>query len=114
MKTSIHTYVPEESNTRVPRILFGLLVATVLTPLTMAASADDTFQQNALFNPSQSQLMAEDRGHVMIYDGLDNNVVERALDTQFERIEHMMFTHTRQTQTDDDAGEEVVVDDDGC
>jgi hypothetical protein len=113
MKTPIHIYVPEETSAPGHRILFGLLLAAVLTPLTMAAGADDSFQQNVLFNPSQSELMAEARGRVMIYDGLDNKVVERALDTQFERIEHMMFTHTRQTKADDD-GEEVIVEDDGC
>jgi hypothetical protein len=113
MKTPIHIYVPEETSAPGHRILFGLLLAAVLTSLTIAAGADDSFQQNVLFKPSQSELTAEARGRVMIYDGLDNKVVERALDTQFERIEHMMFTRTRQTQADDD-GEEVIVEDDGC
>ena len=116
MKTPIHIYVPERTDTPVPRILFGLLLASVLTPLSMAAGADDSFQHNALFNPSQSQLRAEARGRVMIYDRLDNDVVERALDTQFERIEHMMFTRIPQAEpdADDDDDDEVTVEDDGC
>ena len=115
MKTPIHIYVQERTNTHIPRILFGLLLASVLTPLSMAAGADDSFQHNALFNPGQSQLRAEARGRVMIYDRLDNEVVERALDTQFERIEHMMFTRIPQAEPDaDDDDDEVTVEDDGC
>jgi hypothetical protein len=43
---------------------------------------------------------------------LDNAVVERALDEQFGRIEHMMFVRTRQSSSDDD--DEDTVEDDGC
>ena len=35
-----------------------------------------------------------------IYDGLEDKVVEQALDTQFERIDHMMFVRTRETLPD--------------
>lgn len=110
MKAHIQVNRTKETNTPLPRILIGLLLGAVLVPLTVAAGADDRFQENALFNPSQSQLTAEARGRVMIYDGLDNDAVERALDTQFERIEHMMFIRIRKTQPDG----EVLVEDDGC
>ena len=85
--------------------------------LAQAADANDGFQYNALFNPSPAQLKAEDRGRVMIYDGLDNAAVERALDQQFGRIEHMMFTRIHEPPDDGappNEGGEDSSDDDGC
>ena len=113
MKTPVQKHVPEEITSLIHRLLIGLLLGAVLLPPAMAEGANERFQYNALFNPTTGQLKAEDRGRVMIYDGLDNAEVERALDEQFERIEHMMFIRTRQSQADDD-GEEDTVDDDGC
>jgi len=110
MKTHIRQIETEESSTLTHRLLIGLLLSTVLASPTMVADANDHFQYNALFNPSPAQLVAEARGRVMIYDGLDNEVVEHALDKQFDRIEHMMFIRTQQTQPDG----EVIVEDDGC
>ncbi len=112
MKTSTQRYLPEETGT-LSRLLFIVsLIGTLLAPLAKAADANDGFQSNALFNPTPAQLKAEARGRVMIYDGLDNAVVERALDEQFDRIEHMMFIRTRQSTSDDD--DEYIVEDDGC
>lgn len=69
----------------------------MLAPASMAASADESFQHNALFNPSKGQLMAEASGRIMIHNGLDNEVVEHALDEQFGRVEHMMFVRIQHT-----------------
>jgi hypothetical protein len=113
MKTAIRQIESQESSTLIHRLLIGLLLSIVLAPPTMAADANDSFQYNALFNPTQAQLMAEARGRVMIYDGFDNALVERALDDQFGRIEHMMFIRTRQNSSDDDDDEDIV-EDDGC
>jgi len=92
------------------RILFGMLAAVLLTPYPASAGAEDRYQYKALFSPGSSQLQAEARGRVMIYDSLDNAVVERALDEQFNRVEHMMFVRTRHPEPDG----AVSYDDDGC
>lgn len=60
--------------------------------------AASKYQDNLLFKPNKSILLAEARGRVNIYDGLENSVVEHVLDTQFARIENMMFVRTRHVQ----------------
>jgi hypothetical protein len=109
MKTLTPQNMPETTSTLI-RIAIALLLCAVLAPHSLAAGADDGFQYNALFHPSPTQLAAEARGRVMIYDGLEDDVVERSLDAQFNRIEHMMFVRIRKTQPDG----EVYVEDDGC
>ena len=59
------------------------------------ALSDDDYQENALFNPSEQLLLAEKNGKVMIYDGLENDTIDRALNEQYGRIEHMMFVRTQ-------------------
>jgi hypothetical protein len=88
----------------------AFILGALLIPVPLLSDAEDSFQRNALFNPGKAVLQAEARGRVMIYDGLDETVVERALDEQFERIEHMMFTRTRHTEPDG----AVSVENDGC
>lgn len=110
MTTRTHTTAMTATRWFACRSVAALLLSTVVAPQTLAAGAGDSYQRMALLNPSQGQLQAEERGRVMIYDGLENDVVERALDTQFERIEHMMFTRIPQAQDDGT----VIVEDDGC
>ena len=78
----------------------------------------DTIQLKNLFEPSQPQLRREANGHIYIYDGLTDRVVNQAMDEQFSRIQNMMFVGTIVT---DDQGEpavddqgEVIAEDDGC
>ncbi|MGD2075835.1 MAG: hypothetical protein PVG38_13085 [Gammaproteobacteria bacterium] len=89
-------------------VFAALFLMTVSPSLTMADDVDEALQQaeqrfqfNALFNPSDSELRAEERGRVMIYSGLDEAMVEKALDDQFERIEHMMFVNTKRKEPAD-------------
>jgi len=110
MKTSLWNHPTPRINSNIPCTLTGLLLGSLLVLAPLAVGAEDRFQMNALLKPSPSQLQAEARGRVMIYDGLDEEVVEYALDEQFGRIENMMFTRTRHTEPDGD----VVVEDDGC
>lgn len=72
-------------------------------------SSASAYSRTLLFNPTQSQIKAESRGRVTIYDGLDNSDVETALDTQFDRIDNMMFVRTRHTLKDGS-----VEEDDDC
>ena len=63
-----------------------------------------------LHEPSPAQLRMERRGRVFIYDRMQDADVDVAMNTQFDRIERMMFVRTQQTTP---AGE-TEGDDDGC
>ena len=93
-------------------IAFLFCATTAFGALGSTASAgEDAWQMNQLFNPSPLQIAMEgDKARVMIYDGLSEATVERALEEQFDRIEHMMFVRTRSVA----ANGEVEIDDDGC
>jgi len=82
--------------------------------------ATDSWQEQMLFAPTLAQLeLEQSRDRIMIYHGLTDALVARAMDQQFERIQHMMFTGTVVT---DEQGEAVMdpatgkpqVEDDGC
>ena len=92
----------------------NLLARTLLmlSILLSSASVDavDEYQYSVLFSPSPSMLMAEAKGRVMIYDGLENKTVDLAMDEQFQRIENMMFVRTQYIQEDGD----IEVEEDGC
>ena len=110
MNTLSQKNLAEQTCINTHQRLTGLILGTVLTSLTMTVSANESYYHNVLFKPDKSILKAEARGNIMIYDGLENKVVEQALDEQFERIDHMMFIGIRHTQPDG----EVNIDDDGC
>lgn len=85
-------------------------VTILLTSMPHQANAVDSFQEKMLFDPPESMLLAEARGRIMIYDGLDSNSVNRAMDEQFNRIDNMMFTRIHHAQENG----EVEIEDDGC
>jgi hypothetical protein len=78
----------------------------------------DKWQVNRLFEPTTFQQEKETQGQIMIYDGLRDTTVKEALDTNFERIENMMFTRVvvtnqvGQPQRDEEGN--VITEDDGC
>lgn len=72
-----------------------------------AAAASD-WQERRLLEPSDVEQRIEQQGRVQIYDGLPEETVDRALDTQFSRMENMMFVGVRRTTTD---GDEYADDD---
>ena len=96
-----------------------VVAGAMLLAAATCAGAADAWQERLLFDPPQSQLDAEARGRIMIYDGLTDAQIAQALDEQFDRIESMMFVRTIRT---DEQGEEqrdaetgvVLADDDGC
>lgn len=98
-------------------LLLATCIATLLCTAGPAAAGD--WQEKLLFNPPESQLKLEQRGRIMIYDGLTHKQIAKAMDTQFDRIESMMFVRTIVTDGEgntmhDIVTGEVMVEDDGC
>lgn len=100
-----------------------LPVSVVITVLVFGlagpSEAEDAWQERMLFHPPASQLEREKRGTIVIYDGLLDTRIAQAMDTQFERIQSMMFVRTIATDADgeilrDEETDTVVVEDDGC
>lgn len=87
------------------RCLFGCMLAAIAlmsaVPVGAAEAPAQTnleqWQLRRLVEPTQRERTHERRGNVYIYDGLADREVDRALDTQFDRIEYMMFLGTRKT-----------------
>ncbi|MDH5470573.1 MAG: hypothetical protein OEX75_08270 [Gammaproteobacteria bacterium] len=99
-------------------IMSGLIIVTAVLPLTVTAA--DSWQEKLLFNPTPAQIeMENERQRIMIYNGLTDVQVMQAMEQQFDRVEHMMFTGTVIT---DSQGEVEInpetgkarVEDDGC
>ena len=78
---------------------------------TVASSVSD-YQTRRLMSPTAAELASEKEGRVYIYDSLDVRQINAALDTDFERIQHMMFTRIHHPSNDGDGPYEV--EDDGC
>jgi len=57
------------------------------------------WQVQRLMEPLPRDLEKERKGRVYIYDGLTEREVDTALDTQFPRIQNMMFVGTVKTDT---------------
>ena len=105
------------------RLTFCLIAAMLGAGAADQALADGTilssWQMKRLFKPTPADLKRETRGSVMIYDGLTDQAVTRALDEQFDRVDSMMFTRIVVTdaagvpQRDATTGE-IITEDDGC
>jgi len=102
----------------VTRMTSITLVAISLLGTNARAGLLDWYMQQ-LFEPSRQQLAMEQHGRIMIYDGMRDRDVQRALDEQFDRVESMMFTSTIVTDAQgepaiDPVTGEVLVENDGC
>ena len=100
-------------------LLHTFFVPVQADELDQVSMAMEQWQYNRLFNPSPADRENEKRGDVVIYDGLTDVTVKKALDENFDRIQNMMFTRT--VITDEDGEPEIdpitgniLVEDDGC
>ena len=85
-----------------------------LTVLTVQAAESSAYQMQKqhLFQPSEAELQQETANQrIYIYEGMKLSDVEKAMDTQFDRIENMMFILTRLPPTASGVEE---VENDGC
>lgn len=79
----------------------------------------EAWQLELINNPDDSMLKREAKGFVFIYDRLLDSQVDEILDNQFNRIDSMMFTRVKLTdskgdvQIDPETGDELT-EDDGC
>lgn len=80
--------------------------------------AQETWQNNRLLQPTPGQREQERQGTVVIYDGLKDITVRKALDQNFERIQNMMFTRIVRTGNAEEplqgADGKAITEDDGC
>ena len=93
------------------RLVTGAMIWTGATSAAVSAAGGDDWQQRRLFSPTTQERAAEQQGRVVIYDGVKDVEVARAMDEQFERVESMMFIRTQIT---DRAGTVVDSEDEGC
>ena len=75
-------------------------------------SPEGRYDLRRLMQPSAAELAAEEKGRVHIYDSLEINEVNAALDENFERIQNMMFIRTNHLPPTGSGPAEV--EDDGC
>lgn len=107
----------------ITRIVFRITVIGVqlvvgFCPAAWASEgADYYWQKQMLLEPSGQQMQQENLGQVFIYDGIKSADIELAMDTNYDRIENMMFINTVWTNsegeplTDPYTGEPLVDDD---
>ena len=99
--------------------LFLIMFAITSVSHANEPQSPGSWQMSRLFHPTQADLASEKKGKIIIYDGLTDKTVDRAIEENFDRIDAFMFTRTVVT---DDAGAplrdpetgELVTEDDGC
>lgn len=105
-------------------IIFTLSLCAVAATTPVRAQQQDaldsqtSWQNNRLFAPTAHQRQQEKRGSVVIYDGLKDTTIDKAMDKAFDRIQNMMFVRIIRTSTDGQPKHQkngqVMVEDDGC
>jgi hypothetical protein len=104
-------------------IIIGLALGTAVVAPVLAQQPDpldaqEAWQNNRLLTPTSHQRAQEEKGRVIIYDGLKDTTIEKAMDKAFDRIQNMMFIRVIRTgkggQPMHDNKGELVVEDDDC
>jgi len=114
---STSTTDPTTSVCRWPAV--AVLVLLSCSAGVLQAGDVSEIELRRLFEPTETELAAEANGRIYIYEGLRDVDVQRALEDEFGRVEHMMFIRTRKTdeegqvERDKDTGA-VQYEDDGC
>ncbi len=95
--------------------LGSLLYGTALLSVSVISNAAEAntfsdYQLRRLLDPNESEMRAETKGRIYIYDGMTAAQVDEALDNNFDRMGAMMFTRIVQV---DENGEQYV-EEDGC
>lgn len=72
----------------------------IITSLSGNALSTQDWQERRLLAPTANQQRMEQQGRVYIYDGLHEETVDRALDTEFDRVQNMMFIGVKRTTVD--------------
>lgn len=95
-------------------ILCGLWLGFVLPGLAAATDVQPgkNWQERRLFQPTTQQLQQERQGQVFIYDGLEQDTVQKAMDANFDRIQNMMFTRIHHLPPTGSGP--AIVENDGC
>ncbi|MET0065616.1 MAG: hypothetical protein ABW076_04650 [Candidatus Thiodiazotropha sp.] len=102
--------------------LFAGLICTLCitdSDTLLGDSNTDDWQSRRLMHPTEAEIQSEHEGHIVIYHGLTDRQVSRAMDRQFGRIQSMMFTGIVVTdpkgspKKDSQTGE-LITEDDGC
>jgi len=100
-------------------LLHAFFVPVQADELEQVAMAIEKWHHNRLLSPSPADQKSEKQGAVVIYDGLTDVTVNKALDQHFDRIQNMMFTRTVITDENGDPQLDPItgnklVEDDGC
>lgn len=104
-------------------MMYDKIFATTVLAVSLVpgmAGADENYrkwQTDRLYTPTKQQLAREKSGRVIIFDGLRDSEVEQAMDSQFDRLDSMMFVRTIVTDKvgaplTDEQGSYVTEDDD--
>ena len=99
-----HGLQPERVMKSIRRV-FAAMVLGALAAASLPVQAADQgpdkglhdWQLRRLTQPLPQELAKERSGSVYVYDGLNDREVDAALDSQFNRIQYMMFVGTKKT-----------------
>ena len=93
---------------RIKHTTITIITICLLWGTAALADPQGDWQLEMIHDPSAAQIKVEERGRVYIYDGLYDSDVKLAMETQFDRVDNMMFVRTKvetpqgETETEDD------------